>query len=65
MNILIYDNDLIDGELTQVEFDEAIDGLLEKGVIETFILNGEVDYRLTAFGKQIAPHMDSNKKNQN
>lgn len=46
-------------------FHEAILGLIEKGIIEEVILDGEVKYRLTKVGEQIGPHLTSDITEQN
>jgi len=40
---------------------EALDGLIEKGMVETFTgENGEKMYRLTELGKAVVPEIDTN-----
>lgn len=46
-------------------FKKAIMGLIEKGIIEKVILDGEVKYRLTKIGEQIGPHLSSDITEQN
>ncbi len=46
-------------EITQVEFNEAIQGLILKGLVEPYIKDGQKKYRLTNIGKKLHMHMNS------
>lgn len=46
-------------------FHKAIRGLIEKGILEEVILDGEVKYQLTKVGEQIGPHLTSDLAEQN
>ena len=51
--------------MSSSEFALAIKGLLDKGLVEEVIVDGEINYRLTSIGCQIGPHMTSVVKEQN
>lgn len=47
------------------EFDTAIKGLLEKGLMEEQVIDNEPHYRITDLGKSVHKHSASDPKNQN
>ena len=61
-NLFSFDDNL---GLTQQEYDEAIDGLLEKGIIESKIVDGELCYALTSSGLAVRKHSFSDPKTRN
>lgn len=46
-------------------FHEAVIGLIEKGLVEEVVVDGEVKYQLTKLGEQIGPHLNSDLPEQN
>lgn len=54
-----------DSELSSVEFDVAISGLLSKGLVEKLMINGVEHYILTDIGVAIGQHLDSDPSKQN
>lgn len=46
-------------------FDEAMQSLLDKGLIETIDVDGDIRYRLTTLGLQIQTHMNSDPSQRN
>lgn len=51
--------------MSQADFDEAIKGLIAKGIMEEVVVDGEVKYRMSKLVRGIAPHLNSNAKDQN
>jgi predicted transcriptional regulator with HTH domain len=51
--------------LTQVEFQVAMIGLIEKGLMEEVEMNGKKLYRPTALARKMKSHLNSNPKTQN
>jgi DNA-binding HxlR family transcriptional regulator len=51
--------------MSQKDFDEAIDGLIEKGMVQKVVIDGEVQYKLTALGQAVGGHLDSNHSDKN
>lgn len=47
------------------EFDEGIKGLIDKGIVEEIIIDGEINYQLTNVGLQLGPHLNSSLAEQN
>lgn len=45
--------------MSEDEFNEAIQGLIEKGLVEEVMVDGEVQYRLTMVGQAVGAHMES------
>ena len=54
-----------DSDMNKQEFMLAIEGLIDKGLVEEVIIDGERHYRLTEIGLMIGKHLDSNIKDQN
>ena len=54
-----------DSDLPDDEFDRAIAGLLQKGLIEQLTIDGVVHYMLTDIGMVIGSHIDSDPSEQN
>lgn len=46
-------------------FDQAIQSLLDKGLVETIDVNGDIHYRLTTLGLQIQNHLNSDPSQRN
>ena len=51
--------------MSEAAFDEAIQGLIEKGIVEEVVIDGEVHYQLTPLGLAIGPHLESDPSTQN
>ena len=51
--------------MSESDFDEAIKGLIEKGLVEEVMVDGEVHYRLTLEGQAVGQHMESNPADRN
>lgn len=51
--------------MSEKDFDEAIQGLIEKGLVEEVMVDGEVQYRLTLVGQAVGHHMESDPTNRN
>ena len=51
--------------MSKSEFDLAIKGLIEKGLVEEVIVGDEVNYRLTDICIKLESHLDSDIKDQN
>ena len=47
------------------DFSDAIQSLVDKGLMEAYTNNGKVCYRLTSDGNAVARHMDSNPSTRN
>lgn len=54
-----------DSDLPEEEFDTAIAGLLQKGLIEQLTIDGVVHYILTDIGMAVGSHIDSDPSIQN
>lgn len=54
-----------DSDMTVEEFDKAMKGLVEKGLMEEVMINGQPFYRLTPNGRAVGKHMHSTAKEQN
>lgn len=54
-----------DSDMTVEEFDKAMKGLVEKGLMEEVMINGQPFYRLTPTGREVGKHMHSTIKEQN
>lgn len=54
-----------DSDLSNEEFNLAISGLIEKGLVEEIIIDGIQYYMLTDMGAAIGSHIDSNPANHN
>jgi hypothetical protein len=54
-----------DIEMNKTEFDLAIKGLIEKGLVEEVIVGDEVNYRLTDICIKLESHFDSDIYEQN
>jgi helix-turn-helix protein len=53
-------------KFSKEEFDEALAGLIEKGLVEEVIINGEKKLQLTLFGKSVVNNIvneDNSKRN--
>lgn len=51
--------------LSNKEFKEAVSNLIDKGIVEEVIIDGEVEYKVTYIGLQIYNHLYSDKSEQN
>ena len=51
--------------MSKTEFDLAIKGLIEKGLVEEVIVGDEVNYRLTDVCIKLESHLDSDISEQN
>lgn len=54
-----------DVDMSDSEFNTAMSGLLDKGLVEEFIIDGIVYYMITDLGLKIGSHLDSDPKTQN
>ena len=54
-----------DSDLSEDEFNLAISGLMEKGLVELTVIDGVTHYILTDMGAAIGQHMDSDPSKQN
>lgn len=54
-----------DSDLSSSDFDKAISGLLDKGLVEKLIIDGVEHFILTDIGAAIGQHMDSDPSKQN
>ena len=62
--IMLFTKDDV-GNMTQEEFDKAIDSLLNKGLIKVVYKDGEPFYSVTQLGEAVQEHIYSNPKNRN
>jgi hypothetical protein len=61
-------NDLFTCEqlgMTVADFDEAMRGLIAKGLAEPVIVGDKTYYRLTIVGQQVGGHLTSNPEDRN
>jgi hypothetical protein len=54
-----------DSDLPSEEFDLAVAGLLQKGLIKQLVIDGVVHYILTDMGAAVGQHIDSDPSTQN
>ena len=54
-----------DVEMSDEEFEIAMNGLIEKGLAEKIIIDDEIHYMITDLGLAIGSHLDSDPCNQN
>jgi hypothetical protein len=48
-----------DSDLQKSEFDAAIQSLVEKGMVSTIVIDGEIHYQITDLGIMVGSHIDS------
>lgn len=53
------------GDWSKKEFDEAIRGLIEKGLAEKVLFENKEYFQLTAIGEVVGKHMTSNSCDRN
>jgi hypothetical protein len=51
--------------MSKAEFDEAIQGLLEKGLVHEVVVDGEIEYQLTDMGTSVGHHLESDPNKRN
>jgi hypothetical protein len=54
-----------DVNMSDAEFNLAMSGLLEKGLVEELIIDGILHYQITELGLQVGSHMYSDHHTQN
>jgi hypothetical protein len=54
-----------DVEMSDEEFEIAVNGLIDKGMAEKIIIDNEIHYMITDLGLEIGSHLDSDPSNQN
>lgn len=54
-----------DLNLSKKDFELAVKGLIDKGLLEEVLIEGQIKYRLTKIGMIVGGHLDSDPKFQN
>ena len=54
-----------DGGISEQDFKDAIQGLIEKGLVQEIVEDGQIKYKLTPTGRAVAHHLDLNHSNKN
>jgi hypothetical protein len=54
-----------DSGMSEKDFNEAIQGLIEKGMVQEVMVAGKIQYQLTSFGQAIGLHLESDASTQN
>lgn len=64
-NTKIYYSEQLQLELSVDEYYEAIQGLIDKGLVKKVVSDSEISYELTDIGYEIGSHLGSDPINQN
>jgi hypothetical protein len=57
--------DVRESEMSESEFEKAMIGLIQKGLAEKIIINGEDHYMITDMGLEVGSHLDSDPSSWN
>jgi len=52
-------------EYDEADITSALTALVNKGLVEEVIVDGEIQYRLTSIGEKVADHLGSDSKDRN
>lgn len=53
------------GDLSKSEFNEAMDGLIDKGLAKKVIIDNVEYFQLTSMGECVGEHLNSNQSTKN
>ena len=57
--------DVNNADMSELEFETAMLGLIQKGLAEKIIINDEIHYMITDLGLAVGSHLDSDPTTQN
>lgn len=52
-------------DLSKSDFDKAVKGLIEHGLLESVVVDGEIFYKLNNLGLQVVSHLYTDNKFKN
>ena len=55
----------VDSGVSEQDFKTALQGLIEKGLVQEIVEDGQIKYKLTPMGRAVGKHLDSNHSDKN